>query len=82
MRAGILVYKGSASYESVVQFFKDQMPKYGWNLVNSFERGEATLFYEKPGWSCVIMVARRTLETTAEIRIGPKDGGGPKTGRK
>ncbi len=82
VRAGILVYKGSASYESVIQFFKNEMPKYGWKLVNSFERGDATLFFEKPGWSCIVLVGRFALETTAEIRIGPKEAGEIKSGRK
>ncbi len=81
VRAGILVYKGSLGYEPTVQFFRDEMPKYGWSLINSFERGETSLTYEKPGWSCIIVVSRFALETRAEIRIGPKEGG-PRAGRK
>ncbi len=92
VRAGILVYKGRANYESVVQFFKDQMPKYGWDLTNSFaraagpiitfKRAETSLIYEKPGWSCIIVVARGVLETRVEARIGPKEEGEPKAGGK
>lgn len=80
LKAGIVVYRGGASVDSVVEFFKAEMPQHGWVLINSFEHQEVRLNFEKPGWSCTIRVDRRNLKTMAEIVIGPKADPGPELG--
>ncbi len=80
LKAGIVVYRGGADVDSVVEFFKAEMPLHGWSLINSFEHQEVRLNFEKPGWSCTVRVNRGNLRTMAEIVIGPKAEVGPELG--
>ncbi|MFQ5694280.1 MAG: hypothetical protein ACE5IM_14745, partial [Nitrospinota bacterium] len=78
LKAGILVYHGSESIPEVVEFFKTEMPKHAWRLINSVEaRGTVLLNFDKTGWSALIRVNRSTLTTDVEITIGPRDSDGP-----
>lgn len=81
LKAGIIVYRGTAGLASVVEFFKGEMPKYGWTLIHSVEHREAHLSFEKEGWSCTVRVNRGGLKTTVEIVIGPKGEARPTVGR-
>ncbi len=71
-RAGHLVYTGYRKYENVVGFYREKMPDHGWKLVSSFERGQASLTFEKPGWISTVMVRRRAFGSVVEINIGPR----------
>ncbi|MEE9274398.1 MAG: hypothetical protein V3V62_03700 [bacterium] len=71
-RAGHLVYRGGRKYEAVVRFYREKMPEHGWRLVSSFERGQATLTFEKPGWVISIIVSSKVLGSQVDINIGPK----------
>ncbi len=74
LKAGILVYHGSESVAEVVDFFKAEMPKHAWRLINSVEaRGTVSLNFDKVGWHVLIRVNRSTLTTDVEITIGPRD---------
>lgn len=74
IKAGILVYYGSESINEVVEFFKNEMPKHAWRLVNSIEaKGIVSMNFEKEGWSTLMRVHRSALKTAVEITIGPKD---------
>src|SRR3989338_5206891 len=55
-RAGLLKYKGKATGDQVVVFFKEQMPIYNWHLVNIVEHGLRMLCFEKENETCVISV--------------------------
>lgn len=70
--AGQLVYTGFANFQSVVQFYRQNMPNHGWKLLSSIERGEAALTYEKPGWSAVVFIRTSYFQTRVSINIGPK----------
>ncbi len=77
LKAGILVYHGSESIAEVVEFFKTEMPKHAWRLLNSIEaRGTVSLNFDKEGWSALIRVMPSTLTTDVEILIGPKGSDG------
>ena len=71
-RAGTLVYTGFKNYHDTVAFYRERMPEHGWKLINSIERGEASLTFEKPGWTATIFVRSVLLRTRAKINLGPK----------
>ncbi len=78
LKAGILVYHGGESVTEVVEFFKAEMPKHAWRLINAIEaKGIASMNFDKEGWSALIRVSRSPLTTDVEITIGPKDAGAP-----
>ena len=72
MRAGVLRYEGKASQESVMQFYKQQMPVYNWQPVNIIEFGLKQLSFEKPGQSCIVVIEGTRSKSTVTISVGPK----------
>ncbi|KWT90926.1 hypothetical protein [Candidatus Magnetominusculus xianensis] len=54
---GSLVYAANVTVDSVVRFFKIQMPKKGWEfMASSFARNNAIIAYRKPNKNCVIHI--------------------------
>ena len=74
-RAGHLVYSGFRNYGAIVSFYREKMVEHGWRLVSSFERDQATLVFEKPGWVINIVVRKNPISTIVEIDIGPREKG-------
>jgi len=72
VRAGVLRYEGRASPESVMQFYKQQMPVYNWQSVNIIEFGLKQLSFEKPGQSCIVVIEGTRSKSTVTISVGPK----------
>ena len=61
-----------------MEFFKAEMPKYAWRLINAIEaKGIVLMNFDKEGWSALIRVSSSTLTTDVEITIGPKDAAAP-----
>jgi len=71
-RVGLLKYKGRANPDKVVAFYKDQMPLYGWALVNIIEYGKRIINFEKEGQSCIITIEPTGSKTILTIAISPK----------
>jgi hypothetical protein len=72
VRAGVLRYEGKAGQESVMQFYKQQMPVYNWQPVNIIEFGLKQLSFEKPGQSCIVVIEGTRSKSTVTISVGPK----------
>ncbi len=73
-RTGILFYKGDMNAVDVANFYKSEMSKYNWTLVNSLEYKKGSqLIFEKPGWIAVVKV-ESNWENSSKliITIGPK----------
>ncbi len=72
-KAGILVFsKWRLDVDSLIEYFKYNMEKDNWKLVNSFRGKESILNFTKPDKSCVIKIVEKWCGTTvAEIRVGP-----------
>ncbi len=72
-KAGILVFsKWRLDVDSLIEYFKYNMEKDNWKLVNSFRGKESILNFTKPDKSCVIKIVERWYGTTVvEIRVGP-----------
>jgi hypothetical protein len=73
-RAGTLVYTGFKKYETTVNFYRERMPVHGWKLINSIEKGESSMTFEKPGWSATIFIRTSYFRTRVSINIGPRGG--------
>ncbi len=72
IKTGILVYKGKATVGDLAHFFKENMGTHGWRLVSNFERHDALLTFNKPGWGCVITILPTGMERAkVEVRVGP-----------
>lgn len=54
---GSLVYSGNVTVDSIIRFFKVQMPKKGWEfMASSFARNNAIIAFKKPNKNCVIHI--------------------------
>ena len=72
IKTGILVYGGKAKVADLAHFFKENMGTHGWRLVSNFERNDALLTFNKPGWGCVITILPTGMERAkVEVRVGP-----------
>jgi len=72
VRVAVLKYSGRPDAERVFLFFKEQMPMYGWNLLNTIEYGMRLLNFEKENESCIITIEPKKLSTEFTISLGPK----------
>jgi hypothetical protein len=72
VRVAVLKYSGRPDAERVFLFFKEQMPLYGWNLLNTIEYGRRLLNFEKENESCIITIEPKKLSTEFIISLGPK----------
>jgi len=73
VRVGVLKYQGKNIPDQIVNFYKEQMPMYNWNLVNMVEYGQRLMNFERENETCII-----TLQSTGwgntllVISLGPK----------
>ncbi len=72
VRVGLLKYKGKVNLDYVVNFYKEQMPMYNWNLLNSIEYGQRVLNFDREQESCIIAMASKGSSTVLTISLGPK----------
>lgn len=72
MRVGLLKYAGMPDANKVVEFYKDQMPMYNWDLVNVIEYGQRIMNFERPGQSCIITIQPESTRTVIAIAVAPK----------
>lgn len=77
-RAGLLRYKGKGAGDQVIVFFKEQMPMYGWNLVNIVEYERRLLSFEKDQETCIITVEGKDNRSVITVSIAPKSQASPR----
>lgn len=82
VRAGVLKYKGKVDIDEVANFYKDQMPLYNWNLLNTIEYGERILNFDREQESCIVNLSARGRNITITISLGPKSSIKPKKADK
>jgi len=82
VRVGVLKYQGKVDVEQVVNFYKDQMPLYNWNLLNVVEYGERLLNFEREQETCIISLSPKGRNISITISLGPKSGIRPKKSDK
>lgn len=72
MRAGVLKYKGKASPDRVVSFYREQMPMYSWNLLNVMEYGDRILNFERENETCIVNLSPKGSSVIITASVGPK----------
>ncbi len=72
VRVGLLKYQGKADTDQVVNFYKEQMAMYNWNLLNIVEYGDRLLNFERDTETCVITLISKGRSITIVISMGPK----------
>lgn len=71
-RVGLLRYAGSPLADQVVEFYRTEMPQYGWFLLNIVEYGRRVLNFEKENESCIVMIEPMATKTIFTISLGLK----------
>ena len=82
VRVGVLKYQGRADVERVVNFYKDQMPLYNWNLLNAVEYGQRLLNFDREQETCIINLSSKGRNITITVSLGPKSEMRPKKSDK
>ena len=75
VRVAVLKYQGKENLDRVINFYKEQMPMYNWNLINIIEYGQRLLNFEKDNESCIITVQVAGFwneDALVIISLGPK----------
>ena len=75
VRVGMLKYQGKAGTEQVINFYKEQMPMYNWDLLNSVAFGNCMLNFERESESCIINLAPKGSLIVITVSLGPKSKG-------
>ncbi len=72
IRVGLLKYQGKGNIDLVVNFYKEQMPIYNWNLLNIVEYGQRLLNFDRDTESCIISLSNKGSTVILTVSVGPK----------
>lgn len=72
VRVGVLKYQGKNNPDQVVNFYKEQMAMYNWNLVNIVEYGQKLMNFERENETCIITMEPKGSSVILIISLGPK----------
>ena len=70
-KAGVLIFTGNIELQSLEVYFKANMARNGWTLVNTFRHGNILMNFVKGDRTCNIKMARASFNTEVEIWVGP-----------
>jgi len=72
VRVGVLKYRGKGDADQIINFYKEQMPMYNWNLLNVVEYGERMLNFDRETETCVVRLSGSGNKVVITISLGPK----------
>jgi hypothetical protein len=73
VRVGVLKYQGKNNPDQIVNFYKEQMAMYNWNLVKIVEYGQRLMNFERENETCIITMQPIDWGyTLLTISLGPK----------
>jgi len=81
VRVGVLKYQGKANIDQIINFYKEQMPMYNWNLINIVEYGQRLMNFERENETCIITLQPAGFwneDALVTISLGPKSQGSVK----
>ncbi len=74
VKAGVMVFQGKSKVGDMVNFYKQEMPGYGWTLVSAYQySNQALLDFTAPDKTCQISVEEKPFNTILTIRTGTKE---------
>lgn len=72
LRVGVLKYRGKADPAQVVNFYKEQMPMYNWNMLNVVEYGQRLLNFDRENETCIISITAKGSSVEIIASVGPR----------
>ena len=75
-RVALLKYSGRAKLEDLVEFYREQMLLYNWQLLNVVEYGRSVLNFERAEQSCIVTMEATGMKQIITISVAPKSKGG------
>ena len=73
VKAGVMVFEGKSPTGKIANFYKQEMPNYGWSMVSSYQYGkEALLDFSAPDKTCQISVQEKPFNSVLVIRTGTR----------
>ncbi len=71
VRVGVLTYRGKATADQVLNFYKEQMSMNSWMLLNIIEYNQRIMNFEKNNESCIVTLLPSGSSVTVTVYIGP-----------
>ncbi|MBL7085195.1 MAG: hypothetical protein ISS43_03700 [Candidatus Omnitrophica bacterium] len=78
-RVALLKYSGRAKIQDLVDFHKEQMLLYNWELLNIVEYGKSILNFQRGSESCIISIEPKGMKKIITISLAPKAKAGIET---
>ncbi len=75
-RVALLKYSGRAKLEDLVEFYREQMLLYNWQLLNVVEYGRSVLNFERAEQSCIVTIEAKGMKKIITLSVAPKSKGG------
>ncbi|MFA5145170.1 MAG: hypothetical protein WC723_04110 [Candidatus Omnitrophota bacterium] len=72
VRVGVLKYQGKANPDQLINFYKEQMPLYNWNLLNIVEYGDRLMNFDRENETCIISLLSKGSTSIITVSLGPK----------
>ncbi len=72
LRVFFLKYTGKAEIDKVVNFYREQMSMYDWQLLNVVEYGDRMLNFDRPKETCIVRIMPEGRNAIVTISVGPK----------
>ena len=70
-RVGVLEYYGKSYPYEIVKFYKDNMPKLGWKILNMIESRDTILSFKKEDEICVVRFKYDGGKSSLIVSISP-----------
>ena len=71
MKAGLIILSDNVDADSLFNFFLEGMAKDAWTLMGSNKYPTSSLFFAKPGKTCVININSMAFSTEVAIWVAP-----------
>ena len=81
VRMGLLRYHGKGNADLVVNFYREQMAMYNWNLLNVIEYGERMMNFDREAETCIVNISPKGSAVDITIAVGPKSQNPVKKGK-
>ncbi len=72
VRMGLLRYHGKGNADLVVNFYREQMAMYNWNLLNVIEYGQRLMNFDRDAETCIVNIWPKGSAVDITIAVGPK----------
>lgn len=71
-RVALLKYAGRAKLPDLVNFYREQMLFYNWELLNVVEYDRSVLNFERAGQNCIVTIEGKGAKKILTISVAPK----------